>query len=195
MLASLAAAAGQARVALGATPADAPGGPRAAEDRTAEPEGDAGSGPAEGTVAALQDALAAEHRALWLYGVLGARTSATGSPALFSAVTGAYDAHRARRDGLRARLRDLGADPAAASPTYRLPRAVSSARDVRALARRSERATAGWWSAVVTTSVGPVRSEAAAALADAAQRELAFGGRPRAFPGAPELGPGPSGAG
>lgn len=183
LLASMAAATGQVRLALDAGGAASVGGP-----------GGGGAGapgatsPTESEVAAAQDALAAEHAALWLAGVLGARTSATGTPALFAAVEDAYEAHRARRDGLTAWLRDAGADPVAAAPTYRLPGEVTSPGAVRRLGRQLEQATAGWWSALVASSVGDLRRDAAAALADAARREVALGGRPTAFPGAGELG-------
>ncbi len=188
LLASMAAATAQVRIRLGASPAEgggaarSPGGPGTPGSRT-----DPRRRSAEGAATALRDALAAEHAAVWLYGVLGARTSASGAPATFVAVEGAYDAHRARRNGLVAELRGLGADPVAASPTYRLPERVESLGTVRRLARRVEATTAGWWSALVVRSVGPLRRDAAVALADAAVRRLGFGAPAQAFPGAPEL--------
>ena len=188
LLASMAASTAQVRVALGGQPAEGvgtargPGGPGTTGART-----DLAARSAEGSVTALQDALAAEHAALWLAGVLGARTSAAGAPSTFVAIEAAYDAHRARRDGLEAQLRALGAGPVAAKPTYRFPARASTLSAVRGLGRHLERTTAGWWSALVASSVGPLRRDAADALRDAAVRELAFGGRPQAFPGAAEL--------
>lgn len=200
LLASMAAATGQVRLALDASDEAPVGGPGVGDDAGASdsPTPDT-TAPATGPdpsaadatdseVAAAQDALAAEHAAVWLTGVLGARTSATGTPALYVAVEEAYEAHRARRDGLTTWLRDAGADPVAAAPSYRLPGEVASPRAVRRLGRQLEQATAGWWSALVASSVGDLRRDAAEALVDSARRKVALGGRPSAFPGAAELG-------
>ena len=51
-------------------------------------------------VEALQTALAGEHAALWVYGVLGGQTSRSATPSLFREVTAGYQAHRGRRDQL-----------------------------------------------------------------------------------------------
>lgn len=192
LLASMAAATGQVRLALGDAGSVPIGGPGPGADPAGGGggggDGDGGAGPTDGEVAAAQEALAAEHAAVWLTGVLGARTSATGTPALFLAVDEAYETHRARRDGLTAWLRDAGADPVAAAPTYRLPGEVAAPGAVRRLGRRLEQTTAAWWSGLVASSVGELRRDAAAALADAARREVSLGGRPSPFPGAPDLG-------
>ncbi len=52
---------------------------------------------------ALQTTLAAEHAAVYVYGVLGGRTSKSAEPATYAAISSAYDAHRARRDQLTGR--------------------------------------------------------------------------------------------
>ena len=61
-------------------------------------------------LAAVQAALAAEHAAVYGYGVVGARVSA----AREAEARAAYDAHRARRDALRRTVTDLGGTPVAA---------------------------------------------------------------------------------
>ncbi|NUR64772.1 MAG: DUF4439 domain-containing protein, partial [Streptomyces sp.] len=66
---------------------------------------------------ALQAALAAEHAAVYGYGVVGGRIREERR----SEARAAYDAHRARRDALAREVRDLGAEPVAASAAYALP--------------------------------------------------------------------------
>ena len=113
----------QAAPARAARPARARAPGRGRRERGARPSvrqhvrrhrrGHRGPGPSgRMTVEALQTALAAEHAALYVYGVLGARTSESGTPALFAEVTGAYATHRAQRDVLTRRLlrRGGGAD-------------------------------------------------------------------------------------
>ena len=70
---------------------------------------------------ALQTTLAGEHAAVYVYGVLGARTSRSAEPQLFADVADAYATHRARRDQLMTMVRDAGGTPVAAEPAYELP--------------------------------------------------------------------------
>ena len=56
---------------------------------------------------ALQATLAAEHAAVYVYGLLGSRTSQSAEPELYVALRAAYEAHRERRD--TADRRDRGA--------------------------------------------------------------------------------------
>lgn len=134
------------------------------------------------SVDVLQDALAAEHAAVWLYGVLGARTSASARPALFGLLTAAYTTHRGRRDTLEGFLREAGAEPVAAADAYELPRLDSPAL-VTAEARRVEAACATTYATTVAGTTGVVRAWAAAALVDTAVRELDLGADPEALPG------------
>lgn len=60
------------------------------------------------TLDAVQAALAAEHAAVYGYGVVGARIGDDRE----DEATAAYDAHRARRDALGRTVRDLGGTPA-----------------------------------------------------------------------------------
>ena len=132
---------------------------------------------------ALQVALAAEHAAVFVYGALGGQTSQSGSPALYAAVTAAYDAHLARRDALVAALRAAGVEPAAAEPGYELPSRLDSPAAVRARALRLEQDGAATYAFVVASTSGADRARATEALLDAAVRSLSFGGRPEQLPG------------
>ncbi|WP_295661421.1 ferritin-like domain-containing protein [uncultured Nocardioides sp.] len=140
-------------------------------------------------VEGLQTTLAAEHAAVWLYGVLGAQTSQAGEPALYDGLVEGYRRHRARRDQLTGLVRDAGAEPVAAAPAYDLPEPLADVAQVRRVALGVEEGCAATYSSLVAGSVGDDRRWAITALTDAAVRQLAFGGVPQAFPGAPELGP------
>ena len=136
---------------------------------------------------ALQAALAGEHAAVYVYGVLGGRTSASAEPALASALRAAYDVHRARRDQVTAMVRVRGEEPVASEVSYVLPNAAdTAARCRRAAAQIEQRCTEVYAAAVGSTSRAN-RQWAIDALADAAVRQLAFGVAPTAFPGVPEL--------
>src|SRR3984957_14306046 len=76
------------------------------------------------SVAALQGALAAEHAAVYGYGIVGAMLTGREQPDARSDWT----AHQVARDTLEAMLTRLGATPVAASPAYALPFAVTSAK-------------------------------------------------------------------
>jgi hypothetical protein len=136
--------------------------------------------------AALQTALAAEHAAVYVYGVLGGQTSQSAQPALFSAVSDAYVTHRGRRDQLSAEISDLGADPVAAAAAYDVPDALDSPAAVARAARRLEDGCAAAYAALVASTTAHRRRWAVAALEDAAVRVLAFRGTPETFPGADE---------
>lgn len=138
-------------------------------------------------VDALQTTLAAEHAALFLYGVFGARTSQSAEPTLFSVLEDGYRVHRARRDQLRLAVSDLGGEPVAASATYAVPRGLTSTARIGREALDVERACAETYAAQVAQTVGDQRRWAATALAEAALQMSALGAAPEAFPGAPEL--------
>jgi hypothetical protein len=132
---------------------------------------------------ALQDTLADEHAALWLYGVFGGRTSRAAAPELYAALRQAYDVHRGRRDQLARTVRDLGAEPVAAAVAYELPAPLASTVDIRAAALGTERRCAAAYASLVAQSVGDQRRWAITSLVDAAVRQLAFGGAAEPFPG------------
>lgn len=135
---------------------------------------------------ALQTTLAAEHAAVYLYGVLGGRTSRSRTPQLFDAVSAAYAAHRARRDHLVRELTDAGVDPVAAEAAYEVPRPLETPAQVERAGLDLERSCAATYAYLVASTVDDRRRWAIAALNETAVRELAFRGTPEMFPGADE---------
>lgn len=133
-------------------------------------------------VEALQSALAAEHAAVYAYGVIGAALDGQEEQLARTAVT----AHRARRDRLAVTVRDAGDRPVAAQPAYDLPVPVVDAGSARALAVTVEERLAAVWADVVAGTTGVRREGAALALQDVAVRGAAWRGRTVAFPGLPE---------
>jgi hypothetical protein len=138
---------------------------------------------ANAVVAALSAALAAEHAALYGYGVVGGQLSG-GEQARARA---AYDTHRARRDRLVALLLDRDAPAPAAAPGYALPEPVRDPPSARRLAAGVENAlTVRYADLVAATRDREVRHLAATALADCALRATSWGPPAGAFPGLPE---------
>ncbi|MFF4756457.1 ferritin-like domain-containing protein [Streptomyces sp. NPDC002514] len=140
------------------------------------------SGAKDGGLPALQAALAAEHAAVYGYGVVGGRI-ATGRRAEAQA---AYDAHRARRDALEREVRDRGAQPVAASAAYALPFPVPDSAAAIRLAAELEERVAGVYSDLVRAVSGERRGTAALALREAAVRAVRWRGESVAFPGLAE---------
>ncbi|MGY1772383.1 ferritin-like domain-containing protein [Blastococcus sp. SYSU D00813] len=95
--------------------------------------------------AALRAVVAAEHAAVWGYGVVGA---ALPPPDRGPAVE-AENVHRAIRDRLAALLDERGLDPVDAEAAYRLPFPVLSAVDAAALAVVLETGVSGAWVALL----------------------------------------------
>ncbi len=139
-------------------------------------------------IASLQTTLAAEHAAIFLYGDFGAHTSASAEPELFALITDLYRTHRARRDRLRLLLTDRGVTPVPAEATYDVPGALATSTAVRARVLRLEARFTEVYAAMVANTVGADRGWAITALSEAAQARILLGGKPEAFPGAPELG-------
>ncbi len=132
---------------------------------------------------AFQDALAAEHAAVYVFGVLGAQTSEVEQSTLFDSLLTAYQQHRSARDALVARIQALGVRPVAAAPAYELPNGVSTPAQVVRAALVTERRVTQTYGTVVAQTVGDDRSSAVGALDESAVRQLRFGGRPENFPG------------
>ncbi|KEF04208.1 MULTISPECIES: ferritin-like domain-containing protein [Streptomyces] len=142
---------------------------------------------------ALQAALAAEHAAVYGYGVVGGRI---GADRRKEAREG-YDAHRARRDELRRGVRDLGGTPQAAAAAYELPFPVPDAAAAVRLAAELEDRVAAVYADLVRAGGAARRRDAAGALREAAVRAVRWRGSGVAFPGLPERARGtgaPSGA-
>ncbi|WP_121719895.1 ferritin-like domain-containing protein [Streptomyces sp. E2N171] len=131
---------------------------------------------------ALQAALAAEHAAVYGYGVVGGRI---GEQRRTEART-AYDAHRARRDALVRDVKDAGGTPVAAAAGYALPFPVPDAAAAVRLAAELEMRVAGVYADVVRSSGGERRRSAAEAMREAAVRSVRWSGESVAFPGLAE---------
>jgi hypothetical protein len=138
-------------------------------------------------VEAMQATLAAEHAAVYVYGVLGGRVSATEEPELAAGLRSAYATHRGRRDQVVSMLRAAGEEPEAAAAAYDIPGEARTASDCRIAAASLERRCSQVYAAAVGSTARANRQWALEALEDAAVRELTFGGDPQAFPGLPEL--------
>ncbi|OKK06834.1 hypothetical protein AMK26_12775 [Streptomyces sp. CB03234] len=136
----------------------------------------------EAALEAAQAALAAEHAAVYGYGVVGGRVG----DGRRAEATAAYDAHRARRDALARTVRDLGGKPAASAAAYALPFPVPDAAAAVRLAAELEDRVAGVYSDLVRAAEGPLRREAASALREAAVRAVRWRGSGVAFPGLAE---------
>jgi Domain of unknown function (DUF4439) len=136
---------------------------------------------------ALQQTLAGEHAAVYVYGVLGGRLGASAHPALARRLTAAYTTHRGRRDRLTAMVRSAGAEPVASALSYRLPNPCRTPAQLTAAARVTELRCAAVYAAAVGSTARSDRRWAIDALVDTAVREMSCGGVPTAFPGAEEL--------
>ncbi len=134
-------------------------------------------------VQALQKALAAEHAAVHLYGLLGAQSSKSRQPTLFARLERAYGEHRASRDGLTVLVTATGADPVAAKADYDVPGPTSTASQIEAVARTLERRITRSYGELVSNTAGSDRRWAITALDASALREMAFGVAPTSFPG------------
>jgi len=139
------------------------------------------------TLEALAAAVAAEHAAVYTYGVLGGRTSRSAEPALAAELASAYDTHRARRDWLVASIRDLGVEPEPAAAAYEVTHDLGSPALVSAVALTLESGTAAVYADLVAATSSDQRRWSITALIDAAVRELAFGGTASSFPGLGEF--------
>ncbi|GAA2226421.1 hypothetical protein GCM10010232_09880 [Streptomyces amakusaensis] len=140
------------------------------------------SGESERVLTAVRAALAAEHAAVYGYGVVGARVGA----ARGAEADAAYGAHRARRDTLARTVRDLGGEPEPAAPAYALPFPVPDEEAAVRLAAVLEDRVAGVYSDLVRAGGGALRQEAAVALREAAVRSARWRGSGVAFPGLAE---------
>jgi hypothetical protein len=130
-------------------------------------------------VAALQGALAAEHAAVYGYGVAGAML--TGSEQADARAD--WTAHQVARDTLEAMLTKLGATPVAASPAYALPFPVTSPHAAARLAATLEEGVTRAYLGLVAVTNPTLRGFAAKAMQTSANRALAWSGSTVAFPG------------
>jgi len=134
-----------------------------------------------GTVAALQGALAAEHAAVYGYGIVGALLAGGAQ----SHARASWAAHQVARDNLITLLTKLGATPVAASPAYQLPFAVTNANAAKQLAAALEDGVTRAYLAVVAVTDPTLRTFAAQAMQTSANRAVSWRGTTVAFPGMP----------
>lgn len=134
-------------------------------------------------IAALQAALAGEHAAVYVYGVLGGQASQSTQPKLYTAIDTAYLEHRRRRDHLTQLIVGRDEDPVPSAVAYRLPNAAATAQQLRAAAATIERRCTAVYGQLIESTSGPDRRWAITALRGCALRGLAFGAPPRDFPG------------
>ncbi|MFI0423800.1 ferritin-like domain-containing protein [Spongiactinospora sp. 9N601] len=127
----------------------------------------------------LQQTLAAEHAAVYAYGLIAART--TGS--LRSAATTAYNAHRARRDQLRVMIRERGAAPREAAASYAVPVTPGSAAEATRLAVHVEEGVTAAYLQLAATAEVAVRERAALAMQESVIRAYGFRAEIPALPG------------
>ena len=143
----------------------------------------------EGTeTAALREALAAEHAAVWGYGTVGAALP----PDAREPAAAAEVAHRDVRDRLVALLGSRGADPVPREAGYTLPFPVLSAVDAATLAVVLEEGVSAAWVRLLDQAAEPsVRELAVVELGAAEVRAVGWrtaAGRipvTSAFPGLP----------
>ena len=131
---------------------------------------------------ALRACLAAEHVAVWAYGIVGAHLELEAR--LDARAT--WDSHRARRDRIAQLLRDREAPVPASEPGYALPYAVTDTTTARRLAADVESGVAAAYADLVLAAGGELRRFAALSLQEAAVRAARWSGSTEAFPGITE---------
>jgi hypothetical protein len=134
---------------------------------------------AAAAVPALQAALAAENAAIFGYGVVGAHLTGSSQTAAGQDWTG----HNQARDTLTAMISRLGAAPAAAQASYRLPFRVHDPASAMKLAAYLEDGVTQAYLGLVAVSDQRLRRYGALAMQQAAQRAAFWRGTTQAFPG------------
>jgi hypothetical protein len=142
----------------------------------------------ETAVAALQNALAAEHAAIWSYALAVAFLSGADA----TRAREDEDAHRELRNQVEETLTQLGAPAVSAQPAYATPRPVTDSASAAGLAMVAETdALAAWRSVLERTRDRPLRQAALDTLSAGTLRcarwRVAVGQPPAipVFPGEP----------
>jgi hypothetical protein len=132
----------------------------------------------------LQPCLAAEHAAVFGYGLLGGVLSAAVSETPSAkAARASYDAHRERRDTLTQLIATAGGEPVAAEPAYATPFPVAGVPSARRMARYLEARCATVYARATAVTTLETRVMASGTLLDCAVRGARWGSAPTAFPG------------
>ncbi|MQA10386.1 MAG: DUF4439 domain-containing protein [Pseudonocardiaceae bacterium] len=122
--------------------------------------------PAE-SVQGLQQALATEHAAMWVYGLVSAFLPADFAEALDRAAA----EHRARRDATKRMLTSASATPRPAEPAYQPPKPVNDEASATGLVVTAEAdATVAWRGVLERTDNRQLRGLALRALVSSAKR-------------------------
>jgi hypothetical protein len=120
------------------------------------------------TVSALQQALAAEHAALWLYGTASAFVTGSSETEIIAGMGAVQNL----RDATEHRLATDGVTPTPAQPAYLVPTKITSQTSaLTALALAESDATVAWRAVLEHTDDPGTRSVALAALIDSAVRQ------------------------
>jgi len=136
---------------------------------------------AKAELQALQAALAAEHAAVYGYGVAGAMLTGADN----AAARGDWESHMTARDTLQAMIAVLGAVPVAASAAYQLPFTVHDAHSARRLAAALEDGVTRAYLGLVAVTDQTLRTFGALAMQEPANRAATWRGSTVAFPGMP----------
>jgi hypothetical protein len=161
--------------ATSAGPADAAPAAGAAPTVTADPTTTpkttppvSTSRPTADTTTALQQALATEHAALWLYGTASAFVTGSAETEIIAAMGSV----QSLRDATEHRLSAGGVTPQPAQPAYLVPSPVTNqASALAALAVAESDATVAWRSVLEHSDDPGLRAAALSALIDSAVRE------------------------
>ncbi|MGI5491742.1 ferritin-like domain-containing protein [Microtetraspora malaysiensis] len=129
----------------------------------------------------LEKTLAAEHAAVYAYGVIGGKTGGT----LRTKATAGFDAHRGRRDRLRALILRRGGTPPEADPAYPLPFDVKDKDDAVRLAVLIEERVVAAYLELAADGDASLRRLAAQAMQEGATRAYDWQPTVAAFPGMP----------
>ena len=130
----------------------------------------------------LQSALAAEHAAIYGYGVVGAYLTGR----LEQAAQQDWATHQVAMYALVSRLTSAGAQPVAAQDAYQLPFAVRSRAAAVALAAFLEGRVAEAYLGLVALDDPGLRAWGAQQVRASALRATFWSGRTAAFPGLPD---------
>ncbi|MFC3999428.1 ferritin-like domain-containing protein [Nocardiopsis sediminis] len=129
---------------------------------------------------ALQEALRAEHAAVYGYGYIGAHSTGAGRERSYTSL----DAHRAQRDTLRDELVERNATPVAGASAYELPDRDDA--ELTAFAAQLEEQAEQTYLQLAASADPWLRDLAARSLQEAVVRRLTWGGSVTAFPGFPD---------
>ncbi|MGV1003681.1 MAG: DUF4439 domain-containing protein [Candidatus Nanopelagicales bacterium] len=132
-------------------------------------------------LAALQEALAGEHAAVWAAGrAAGQLTGARQEAALDDLETA-----RIARDRLREQIVRAGGEPVSAAPAYEEPKPVSSASRARALMAQISLGLVPLYARLAGTAPAGSRAWPTTQATTRAARAVFWGAPTAAFPGAP----------